>query len=337
MLDSEVSASDTENELMTDSPTINATSLDDIASVAVVGVSITGRRRVSPVGTATSTTAFRIASLTKPFTAAATVVAARRAGVELDTPVIEVMRHLRNDWAADQRLTIAQVLSQTSGLAPTVTSDDVARLGGSESAITDAARLVVRAGSVRSPGRSWEYYNGNYFLAGAITATLTDRDFEDALADSVLRPWGLSATTFDVPFDLAPGVEQGQVVAPTTYPRGRRPSGGLCSNIEDLLTFGEHLLKGPELLHSLQTVRTHPDDPMRYGLGWAIGPSGQMYLNGRLPGYRAALLLMPGHDLVAATLAADSDSLPAQAAILSRCQHHLTGEDLTRAIDAFAA
>lgn len=330
-------ASDTKNELMTDGPTINATPLDDIASVAVVGVSFTGRRRVKPVGTATSDTPFRIASLTKPLTAAATVLAARGAGIELDTPVIEVMPHLHNDWAADQRLTIAQVLSQTSGLAPTVDSNDVARLGDSESATTDAARLVVRAGSVRPPGRSWEYYNGNYFLAGAITATLTGTTFEDALADSILRPWGLSATTFDVPPDLAPGVEQGQVLAPTTYPRGRRPSGGLYSTVEDLLTFGEHLLMGPELLHSLQTVRTHPQDPMRYGLGWAIGPSGQMYLNGRLPGYRAAHMLVPGHDLVAVTLAADSDALPAQAAILSECQHHFTGDDLAEAIDAFAA
>ena len=323
---------------MPDALSIDLRPLSRVASCAVVGISSGGVRRAVPVGTAAIDTPFRIASLTKAVTAVATVLAAQRAGVELDTPVIEVLPVLRDDWAADERLTVAEVLSQTSGLASTVAADDIARLGDSESAITDAARLVVRAGSARPPGQAWEYYNGNYFLAGAITATLTGTTFEDALAESVLRPWGMSSsTTFDAPLDLAPGVDHGQLLAVTPYPRGRRPSGGLCSTAEDLLTLGEHLLTDPELLGQLQTVRTHSGDPMRDPLGWAIGPSGQMYLNGRLPGYRAALMLVPDHHLVGVSLAATSDALAAQAAILSKLQHELTGDDLAAAIDAFAA
>jgi D-alanyl-D-alanine carboxypeptidase len=322
---------------MSDALSIDLRALSRVASCAVVGISSSGVRRALPVGTAAFDTPFRIASLTKPVTAVATVLAARRVGVELDTPVVEVVPDLRDDWAADERLTVAEVLSQTSGLASTVAADDVARLGDSESAITDAARLVVRAGSARPPGEVWEYYNGNYFLAGAITATLTGTSFEEALAESVLRPWGLSSTTFEAPPDLAPGLDYGQLLAITPYPRGRRPSGGLCSTAEDLLTLGEQLLADPELLGQLQTVRPHSGDPMRYALGWAIVPSGQMYLNGRLPGYRAAFMLVPDHDLVGVSLAATSDALAAQAAILSRLQQELTGDDLAAAIDAFAA
>jgi hypothetical protein len=107
--------------------------------------------------------------------------------------------------------------------------------------------------------------------------------------------------------------------------------------VEDLLTFGEHLLGDPHLLRTVRTVRTPAEDPMRYGLGWAVGPSGQMYLNGRLPGYRAALMLLPANNLVGAALAADSDSLPAAARTLSDLQHELTGDDLTEAISTFAA
>jgi len=84
-------------------------------------------------------------------------------------------------------------------------------------------------------------------------------------------------------------------------------------------------------------VRTRSDDPMRYGLGWAVGPSGQMYLNGRLPGYRAVLMLLPDHGLVAAGLAASSNALPALARAVSDLQLGLTGDDLTDAIDGFAA
>jgi len=304
---------------------------------AVVASSVGGVRRQASIGTAAIDTAFRIASLTKPLTAVATVLAARRSGVELDTRVLDVLPALRDDWAADRQLTIGEVLAQTSGLAPTVTAADVLRLGESDDVTWEAARLVVKAGSARQPGRRWEYYNGNYFLAGAVVAALTEATYEDALDELVLRPWGLRSTSFLPPADLVPGVDQGGPVPAATYPRGRRPSGGLCSTAGDLLSFGEHLLEDAELLAQVRTARTRPDDPMRYGLGWAIGPSGQLYLNGRLPGYRAALMLVPEHDLVAVGLAADSDGLPALAGILSALQHDLTGDDLAGAIDAFAA
>ncbi len=176
---------------MTNAVSIDARPLYHRASCAVIGLSSSAVRRMVPVGTAAIDTPFRIASLTKPVTATATVLAAQRAGVELDRPVIEVLPNLRDDWRADERLTITDVLSQTSGLASTVAADAIARLGNSERAIMDAARLVVRAGSARAPGDLWEYYNGNYFLAGAIVTTLTGRTFECALTDLVLRPWGL--------------------------------------------------------------------------------------------------------------------------------------------------
>lgn len=307
------------------------------ARCAVAASSVGGVRRQASVGTAGLDTAFRIASLTKPLTAVATVLAARRSGVGLDTQVLDVLPDLRDDWAAERQLTIGEVLAQMSGLAATVTAADVLGLGDSDAVTSETARLVVRAGSARQPGRRWEYYNGNYFLAGAVIAALTEATYEDALDDLVVRPWGLRSTSFLPPADLVPGVDQGDPVPAAAYPRGRRPSGGLCSTAGDLLSFGEHLLGDQDLLAQVRTARTRPDDPMRYGLGWAIGPSGQLYLNGRLPGYRTALMLVPDHDLVAVGLAADSDALPALAGILSAVQHGLTGDDLAGAIDAFAA
>jgi CubicO group peptidase (beta-lactamase class C family) len=307
------------------------------ARCAVVASSLGGVRRHASVGSAGLDTAFRIASLTKPLTAVGTVMAVRRRGIGLDTRVLDLLPGLRDDWAADRHLTVGQVLAQTSGLAPTVTADDVLRLGDSDAVTTETARLVVRAGSARPPGLRWEYYNGNYFLAGALVAALTEATYEDALDELVLRPWGLRSTSFRPPADLVPGVHQGRPVPAAAYPRGRRPSGGLCSTAGDLLTFGERLLGDPDLLAQVRAARTRPDDPMRYGLGWAVGPSGQLYLNGRLPGYRTALMLVPDHDLVAVGLAADSEALPALAGVLSAVQHGLTGDDLAGAIDAFAA
>ena len=68
-----------------------------------------------------------------------------------------------------------------------------------------------------------------------------------------------------------------------------------------------------------------------------LWPSGQLYLNGRLEGYRSALLLVPDHDLAGVALAASSDALPSGAKLLSELQRPLTGDDLTELIDGFAA
>lgn len=277
-----------------------------------------------------------MASLTKPLTAVAAVLACRRAETGLDARVIDVLPELRGDWAADTGLTIEEVLSHTSGLAATVTAEDVRRLGEDDSVFIEASRLVVRVGNVRPRGQAWEYYNGNYFLAGAVVAALMHRTYEGALDELVLLPWGLTATSFVPPRDLATGIDQSRPVPPSTYPRGRRASGGLCSTTGDLLTFGEHVLADADLLAEVRAVRTRPEDPRRYGPGWAIGPSGQMYLNGRLPGYRAVFMLVPDHGFVSVALASSSDALPAHARILSDLQYDMTGDDLADSIIAFA-
>nr|WP_257040072.1 hypothetical protein [Streptomyces sp. OK228] len=76
---------------------------------------------------------------------------------------------------------------------------------------------------------------------------------------------------------------------------------------------------------------------MLYGLGWALGPSGQMYLNGRLPGHRAAMLLIPDEDYVSVVATNQQHVLRATASFLSGMQHPLTNDDLATAIDRFAA
>lgn len=312
--------------------------LRSIAGCAVVAVSSAGVRKAGVIGSATIDSPFRIASLTKPLTAVAAVLAPQRAGIELDTAVLDLLPGLRDDWIADQSLTMADILSQTSGLAARVTSEDIAALGDDDSVHLEAARLVVRAGSARPPGEAREYYNGNYFLAGAVIACVTGMTYEQAMDALLLRPWGLTATSFTAPRHLTPGVEHAAPVSSAIpYPRGRRPSGGVYSTAADLLAFGERLLGHADFIAQVRTVRTGALDPTRYGIGWAIGASSQMYLNGRLPGYRAALMLVPEHHLVAVVLAADSDALPAAARVLSDVQRDLTGDDIAVEIDSFAA
>ena len=280
---------------------------------------------------------FRIASLTKVFTSAATVQALAERAIPLSTPAIELLPSLSPDWRADPAITVEQLLGQIAGLRESVDGAAVAELGDGPDAIEEGARLVVRAGNARAPGDRWSYYNGNYFLAGAILASVTGASYEDAVAGTLLHPWDLTRTGFQTPAAVVEGWDGRTPLPIQAYPRGRRPSGGLWSCVDDLLGFAEHLLDHAFLLEQIRRRRTRADDPMRYGLGWAIGPSGQLYLNGRLTGYRTAALLIPDHGYASVALANRTDALPEIARLLSDLQYPLTGDVLSAEIDAFAA
>jgi CubicO group peptidase (beta-lactamase class C family) len=234
-----------------------------------------------------------------------------------------------------------QLLGQVSGLRQAVDSRTLITAGISDGAeaIGEAARLVVLAGSERAPGERWAYYNGNYFIVGAILEAVTGATYEEAVEQAVLRPWGLGRTGFGTPDAPVTGSDGGSPEPAEGFPRARRPSGGLWSCAPDLMAFAERLLATPALIEETRRPRTRPGDPMTYGLGWAIGPSGQLYLNGRLPGYRTAFLLSPAHGYASVALASQTDALPGVARLLSELQQQqpLTGDDLSHEINAFAA
>jgi CubicO group peptidase (beta-lactamase class C family) len=303
------------------------------------GSSVAGTRSVATRGAVqvTSDSCFRIASLTKTFTSSALVLTLREHNVPLSTPAIELLPDLAPDWRADTSLTVEQILGQVSGLRESVDSSTVATLGDGHHALNEAARLVVRAGNEQKPGGHWSYYNGNYFLAGAILAAINGASYETALKKKLLEPWHLLQTSFDAPRDSVTGWDGPTELPRSDYPHSRRPSGGLWSCLSDLLALGEGLLSDRALLQEIRRPRTTPDDPMTYGLGWALGPSGQMYLNGRLPGYRTAMLLVPDKDYVSVVLTNQQRALPAVARVLSDMQQNLTGDDIATAIDRFAA
>nr|WP_239062767.1 serine hydrolase domain-containing protein [Streptomyces sp. SID13031] len=277
---------------------------------AVAGVSSRGERELAATG-ATVETPFRIASLTKTFTAAAVVRALWDKGFELSVSVAEILPELAT------ALTVEQVLAQSSGLRQTVEAAEVAALGDGDEVFLEAAKLVVAGGQEYPPGERWAYYNGNYFLAGALLARLTGGSFEDGLQE-LLSAAELSSTAFTA-----------------DYPRARRPSGGLWSTVPELLSFCEFLLQDKGLLAAISTPRV--STPLSYGLGWAVGPAGMLYLNGRLDGYRAAMLLSPEREWAAAMLVSDTDALPAIAQYLDDLQRPLTGVPMAGLIDDFAA
>src|SRR5205814_3236658 len=138
--------------------------------------------------------------------------------------------------------------------------------------------------------------NAGYWLAGRLCAQATGTTYEEAVAQRILRPLGLEATSFEGP----PGVPgTGRDAEEGPYPRARRPSGGLISTVPDLLRFGRHHL-ATSASARMRIVHGKPSGGV-YGLGLSgerIGGVDVWGHPGSYGGYQSQFLLVPDRDAV---------------------------------------
>jgi len=244
-----------------------------------VGVSVGDASETLALGCSPETR-FLIASVTKPFTAA---LALSVLGLDEGVGV----------WPEDVR--VRHVLSHTSGFDCELPDGDTARFGQGDEAL---GALVAELPSVpRLTGSDdiWSYANTGYWLAGWLAAERAGASYEDALAERVLEPAGLEATSFAEP-DLE---GTGEELPPPPYPRARRPSGGLTSNAGDLLRFGRWLLSAPVFREMAVAVGRPIGMVYGYGLfGEQVGGAGIWKHDGSYGGFQSSFLLVPEREAV---------------------------------------
>ncbi len=189
-----------------------------------------GQRELGRPEPVTPETVFRIASITKPFTATLAMTLVQDGLLDLDEP----------PPATRIEATVRQLLSHQGGLAAEW-PDPLDDSGLLELTEGEPERLPVGAGELFS------YCNSGFWFVAAGIARMLGTTFEEAMRTRVIDPLGLASTGFEVD-DPARGHEQVQpgadehAPAGTWYPPGRTASGGLWSSVPDLLRFAEHHL-----------------------------------------------------------------------------------------------
>lgn len=244
----------------------------------------TGRPMVSGAGR------FRIASVTKAFTAVAVLRLVAEYRVGLDAPIEAylpgVVRGTGEGAAIDGRdITVRQLLQHTSGLPNYVNyldrSDPLRRVEPIE-----LVRLALAHRPDFAPGQSWRYTNTGYILAGMLVERVTGKDIATAVTDLVIRPAGLPDTYWPPSgeiiirgpharnYTLDPNYPQGPLVDATAFePSLAGAAGAMVSTPSDLNRFWRELQAGRllpgRMLAEMTTVVPAPDaGPDRaYGLG----------------------------------------------------------------------
>jgi CubicO group peptidase (beta-lactamase class C family) len=249
-----------------------------------VGVSLDGRRETLSLG-CDPDTRFRIASVTKPFTASLAL-----ALLDLDAPA--------GTWPG---VTPRHLLSHTAGYDCEL--GDLRRFGDGDDALPGIVSELGRVRRWTDPGVVWSYSNASYWLAGQLAAEQAGTTYEDAVMEHVCARAGLEATAFSEPdldgFDV--DLHAGGLVLDTAgpYPRARRPSGGLSSTVGDLLRFGEWQLAEPATAALRVPHALRPGGG--YGLGFMVDAAGGdevWFHGGDYGGFQSTLVLVPAARLV---------------------------------------
>ena len=218
-----------------------------LAPMAATGMLVDGVLTDSTsFGGATTNTRFRIASMTKSFTAALTLLLRDEGVLELETPVRDLAPELTPLDAATERawpaaptpLTLRHLLTMSSGLPE---DDAWADRHLDCSASEFEAMLQTGVFSIFAPGTSYEYSNIGYGSIGRVIERVTGRTAQDLIVERILAPLGMASTGWKVPdadVDWAKPyrkVADGVEIEPHLPGDGViAPMGGLWSTVEDL-------------------------------------------------------------------------------------------------------
>ena len=189
------------------------------------------------------TTVFRVASVSKPFVATATLIAAERGLVDLRADVNRYLRdvHVPEGW--NRPITLHDLLTHTAGFEESIvgyaarTPEDVRPLG--EFLAAKLPRRGWPAGDVTA------YSNYGYALAGYVVESASRTPFAEFVRGEVLGPLGMSRSSFAHP--LPPALERdlatsyrcgtdGCEAIPRDY-RSAYPPGGLVTTADDMSRF----------------------------------------------------------------------------------------------------
>ncbi len=246
-----------------------------------------------------STTLFEIASITKSFTACGILKLVEQKKLSLDD---RIGNHLPGVPPDKQAITVAQLLSHTSGVSPRSTS-------GRGTDLEAAVQAYLAPPLAASPGSTFGYWNGGYALLAGIIERVSGGSYEAYMHKHVLKPAGMKSSGFtgerlsakrqSTAYDGASVVRTAAEHAYGYYGWNYKGMGGLVTSAKDLLAFSNAMASGKLMGSALQKQMFTPVK-QGYGLGWRIAKTKRGDLRvthgGDVKGFHCQLDLWPSRE-----------------------------------------
>jgi CubicO group peptidase (beta-lactamase class C family) len=223
----------------------------------------------------TTTTKFRLGSLTKQFTAVLVLQLIDEGKLGLYDKITDHVDEYPN---AGDRISIHHLLTHASGIPdyttiPGFITDDIRDPQAPETIMRSFAPLELEF----EPGDGFRYSNSNYFVLGIIIERITGKRFGQVLDERILEPYKLDDTGYDDGTIVLNNRAQGYESQIMEYVNARHidmstaySSAGMYSTVEDLfkwdrILYGDKLFKEPTYKDLMFTPYGE-----NYGYGWSV-------------------------------------------------------------------
>jgi D-alanyl-D-alanine carboxypeptidase len=230
---------------------------------------------------AANETRYRIASITKAFTAVLVLQLVEQGRLDLRAPIKTYLPTYTGEGA--DRVTLHHLLNHTSGLpnVDTVRSYEEAARNGLELYqkpwTTDEIISRFCSGRlVHDPGQAFDYNNGDYMILGKIIERVTGRAYDQVLRERILQPLGMSGSGMLLQRGIVAGLASTYYQPETTkviandlpvYIENWYAAGAMYSTASDLLRFSTALFGGQLLKPESLALMLKPGlDNYGYGI-----------------------------------------------------------------------
>jgi CubicO group peptidase (beta-lactamase class C family) len=245
-------------------------------------------------------TTFDLASVSKQFTATATLLLAQDGELELDAPLARYVPEF-SVKPRGRAVTIADLLHHVSGLDD-YTGDSWDEGDEAFARLTPESHLtwINRHRALRAPGKKYEYNNSGYVLLALAIERVSGASYAEFLARRVLRPAAMRDTAVLDRLDLAiPRAARGYTTAEgkpevSVLPTQITGDGNIFASLDDMVAWTRALAHDAVLTaeskHRLWTNgelddgSPIDDDGFGYGLGWVLDERGNALHSGSWSG-----------------------------------------------------
>lgn len=252
----------------------------------------------------------RIASLSKPFTAAAVLKLVEEGRIDLDAPIQE---YLPAFITQGNTVSVRNLLNHTSGIHSY--SDLFAGTGRQPVPRAAVLDTLQRHPFDFFPGEAYRYSSSGYYLLGVILEEVTGESYAQHLEVSLFEPLGLDDTGYcgyggaEVPagYRTVGDDLEAVVLEDSDFLGG---SGGLCSTGADLVNWMQALATGRVIAPTSYALMTTPTvlpsgDTVPYGFGLdieALEHHRVIAHGGQIGGFNARMAYYPAEGLSVAVL-----------------------------------
>lgn len=254
-------------------------------------------------------TVFRLASISKQFTAVGVMILAEQGKLRVDDPITQFFP---NYPTSGHHITVHHLLTHTSGIFSYTSDPDALNKLLLDKTPQELCDSFSRVPFDFKPGTRYLYNNSGYILLGMIIEKLSAMSYADFIQKNIFDPLGMKNSYYLSNEPIIPRRAAGYDAGPNGIQNARylsmtqpHAAGALGSTVDDLVLWDraltENRLVSAETLAQMHTSATLDDGTLiDYGYGWEINNYQQhraIHHGGSIFGFATFIARFPDDDL----------------------------------------